>query len=73
MTDEASSYLDPGKPTYVGPWLDMVGKGHAEHGESVRPELRRAEPIPKALPSLSECMWSDIACILGAAYPKDCA
>jgi hypothetical protein len=70
-TREASIYLDPGKPTYVGPWLDMAGstmRGMVDLADQMRIEGAN----PKAHPSLVDRMWSDIADILGTASLEDC-
>jgi hypothetical protein len=70
-TREASIYLDPGKPTYVGAVLDMAG--HAMRGMvDLADQMRIVGTHPKAHSSLVDRMWSDIADIFSAASLEDC-
>jgi methyltransferase family protein len=72
LTVEAGLYLDPRRSTYVGPWLDMAGHAMREMAH-LSAQLRAGDAKSKTQSSLADRMWADIAGILGAVYPKDCA
>jgi hypothetical protein len=69
-TCEASLYLDPAKPTYIGRWLAMAGDAmHAMTDLAAR--LRVPTAQRQEQPGLAARMWADIAGILREAYPRE--
>jgi hypothetical protein len=69
-TDEASLYLDPARPTYIGSWLAMAGAGMR-----AMTDLAATMRVPTAprheQPGLAARMWADVAGILQEAFPQE--
>jgi Dimerisation domain len=67
---EASLFLDPARPTYIGRWLTMASAGMRELAD-LTTHLRVASANEKELTSLADQMWADIADILRVAGAHD--
>jgi DNA-binding IclR family transcriptional regulator len=67
---EATSFLDPTKPAFIGHWLAMAGAALREMAD-LTTHLRAAGADRRPCPSLADRMWADIAGILGAARAHD--
>jgi hypothetical protein len=69
-TREASLYLDPTKPTYIGGWLAMAGAAMRAMA-NLTTQLRADGVDRREQPALATQMWSDIAGILSEAWPSE--
>ncbi len=67
---EASVFLDPVKPTYMGRWLTMASAAMRDMTD-LSSQLRTVSTSQHAQPSLADQVRADIAEILGAAFPND--
>jgi hypothetical protein len=66
-TPEASFFLDPANPAYIGRWLAMASAAMRESAD-LTSRLRATSPNGEGLP---DRMWADIADILGVAGARD--
>lgn len=64
-TDEASLFLDPAKPAYIGNWLAMARTAMREMAD-LTAKLRVPAANEQEITSLADRMWADIADILSA-------
>jgi DNA-binding IclR family transcriptional regulator len=69
-TPEASLFLDPAKPSYIGHWFAMASAAMREMAD-LTTQLRAGSANEHAHPSLADRMWADIAEILRAAGAQD--
>jgi methyltransferase family protein len=69
-THEASLFLDPAKPAFIGHWLAMAGAAMREMADLTN-HLRAAGANEKGHPSPADRMWADIAEILRVAGAHD--
>ena len=67
---EASVFLDPAKPTYMGRWLTMARAAMRDMTD-LPSQLRMGSTSQQTQPSLADQVRADIAEILGAAFPND--
>jgi hypothetical protein len=69
-TLEASLFLDPGKPAFIGCWLAMASAAMRELADPTR-HLQAAGANEKERASPADRMWADIAEILRVARTHD--
>lgn len=69
---EASHFLDPAQPSYIGRWLAMAGTAMREMADlTARLRMVSANDVSASEtepPSLSDRMWTDVATSLRAAW-----
>lgn len=69
-TPEASLFLDPAKPAYIGRWFAMASAAMREMAD-LTTHLRAVGPNEHEHPSPADRMWADIADILRTAGAHD--
>jgi hypothetical protein len=69
-TPEASFFLDPANPAYIGRWLAMASAAMREMAD-LTSRLRATDAPEKGSPLQVDRMWADIAEILGVARAHD--
>jgi hypothetical protein len=69
-TSEASFFLDPANPAYIGRWLAMASAAMREMADLTN-RLRAAGTNEKGCSSQADRMWMDIADILRVAHAHD--
>jgi len=69
-TSEASLFLDPAKPAYIGHWLAMASAAMRQLAD-LTSRLRPGDANEKEDRSLNDQMWADIAGILRVAGAPD--
>jgi hypothetical protein len=69
-TPEASLFLDPAKPGYIGRWLAMASAAMRELAD-LTSHLRASNANEQEQPSLANQMWADIAEILRVQSAHD--
>ncbi len=69
-TPDASLFLDPANPSYIGRWLAMARAAMREMADLTN-RLRATDAPEKGSPLQVDRMWADIAEILGVARAHD--